>query len=111
MKHLLYSWPSAGHLVINKIDVISKEVAATFSSATASMCQGQAAGITGTLIGLLILKRSVQPATSGERRIHFSADRASQRPARPVTLFLSAFDCMNKTGLEVCGQGERRVWI
>lgn len=40
MKHLLYPWPSAGHLVINKIDVISKEAAATFSSATASSVSG-----------------------------------------------------------------------
>lgn len=40
MKYLLYPWPSARHLVINKIDVISKEVAATLSSATASSVSG-----------------------------------------------------------------------
>lgn len=103
MKHLLYPWPSAGHLVINKIDVISKEVAATLSSATASSVSGP---------GSWNYRKPTGPSNLegvSAASCHFLGDSDSIQCGQSIseaasTLFLSAFfDCMNKTGLRcVC---------
>lgn len=113
MKHLLYPWPSAGHLVINKIDVISKEVAATLSSATASSVSGP---------GSWNYRKPTRPSNLegvSAASCHFLGDSDSVQCGQHLrgcqdlwpSSWVLSLTSWTRQAWGVCVQGERRIWI